>query len=43
MSTTSPIPGQEFLGLVVVVTGGTGGIGSATAEYLAAREAKVGI
>ena len=41
MSTTSLIPGQEFSGLVAVITGGTGGIGSTTAEYLAARGAEV--
>lgn len=41
MSPTSFIPGQEFSGLVAIITGGTGGIGSATAEYLAARGAKV--
>ena len=36
-------PGQEFAGLVAVITGGTGGIGSATAEYLSARGAKVAV
>ncbi len=35
--------GQEFLGLIAVITGGTGGIGSATADYLSARGAKVAL
>ncbi len=43
MSNTAITPGLEFSGLVAVITGGTGGIGSATAEYLTARGAKVAI
>lgn len=43
MSKASLTPGLEFSGLVAVITGGTGGIGSATAEYLSARGAKVAI
>ena len=36
-------PGEEFSGLVSVITGGTGGIGSATAKYLADRGAKIAL
>ena len=36
-------PGEEFSGLVAVITGGTGGIGSATAKYLADRGAKIAL
>lgn len=43
MSEKSIIPGLEFEGLVAVITGGAGGIGSATAGYLYERGAKIAI
>ena len=43
MSSPSYTPGQEFTGLVAVITGGTGGIGSATADFLTARGANVAV
>ena len=43
MSTPFYVPGQEFKDFIAVITGGTGGIGSATADYLAARGAKVAL
>lgn len=41
--TTAPQYGQDFDGLVAVITGGAMGIGRATADYLFARGAKIAI
>jgi 2-keto-3-deoxy-L-fuconate dehydrogenase len=43
MSDSTRVPGKEFAGLKAVITGGAGGIGSATAKYLATRGAQIAL